>query len=75
MSIGDWTSNRWITCFSDLAEQMLDRTAEEVGEALEHNPKKAEEMFASINFRAYIFKIRSKVETFGVSKMQYNSLI
>uniref|UniRef100_A0A1A9VGL8 Uncharacterized protein n=1 Tax=Glossina austeni TaxID=7395 RepID=A0A1A9VGL8_GLOAU len=27
MNIGDWTSNRWVTVFSDLAEQLLGRSA------------------------------------------------
>uniref|UniRef100_A0A1B0BMK5 Replication protein A subunit n=1 Tax=Glossina palpalis gambiensis TaxID=67801 RepID=A0A1B0BMK5_9MUSC len=65
MNIGDWTSNRWVTVFSDLAEQLLGRSAQEIGETMENNPTEAEEIFASINFLSYIFKIRSKVETFG----------
>uniref|UniRef100_A0A1A9W3T9 Replication protein A subunit n=1 Tax=Glossina brevipalpis TaxID=37001 RepID=A0A1A9W3T9_9MUSC len=65
MNIGDWTSNRWVTVFSDLAEQLLGRSAQEIGEIIENNPIEAEEIFASINFHSYIFKLRSKVETFG----------
>jgi len=65
MSIGDWTSNRWVTCFSDIGEQLLGRSAQEIGEALEHNQNEAEEIFASINFNSYVFKLRSKVETYG----------
>ncbi|XP_073817699.1 replication protein A 70 kDa DNA-binding subunit-like [Musca autumnalis] len=65
MSIGDWTSNRWVTCFSDMGEQLLGRSAQEIGEALENNPTEAEEIFNSINFHSYVFKLRSKVETYG----------
>ncbi|XP_058976432.1 replication protein A 70 kDa DNA-binding subunit-like [Musca domestica] len=65
MSIGDWTSNRWVTCFSDMGEQLLGRSAQEIGEALENNPTEAEEIFTSINFHSYVFKLRSKVETYG----------
>lgn len=67
MSIGDWTSNRWATCFSDLAEQILGRSAQEIGEMLENNPTEAEEVFSAINFHTYLFKLRTKVETYGVS--------
>ncbi|KAI8130701.1 Replication protein A 70 kDa DNA-binding subunit [Lucilia cuprina] len=65
MSIGDWTSNRWVTCFSDLAEQLLGRSAQEIGDAMDNNPTEAEEIFSSINFHSYTFKLRSKVETYG----------
>ncbi|XP_065372196.1 replication protein A 70 kDa DNA-binding subunit [Calliphora vicina] len=65
MSIGDWTSNRWVTCFSDLAEQLLGRSAQEIGDAMDNNPTEAEEIFSSINFQSYMFKIRCKVETYG----------
>ncbi|XP_075162697.1 replication protein A 70 [Haematobia irritans] len=65
MSIGDWTSNRWVTCFSDIGEQLLGRSAQEIGEAMENNPAEAEEIFTSINFHSYIFKLRSKVENYG----------
>uniref|UniRef100_A0A1I8QBZ9 Replication protein A subunit n=1 Tax=Stomoxys calcitrans TaxID=35570 RepID=A0A1I8QBZ9_STOCA len=65
MSIGDWTSNRWVTCFSDIGEQLLGRSAQEIGEAMDNNPTEAEEIFNSINFHSFIFKLRSKVETYG----------
>ncbi|XP_030553841.1 replication protein A 70 kDa DNA-binding subunit [Drosophila novamexicana] len=65
MSIGDWTSNRWVTCFSETGEQLLKHNAQEVGEALENDPAAAEKMFADINFSSYIFKLRCKNEMYG----------
>lgn len=67
MNIGDWTSNRWVTCFSDMGEQLLGKTAQEIGEALDSDPAEAEKIFGAINFQSYIFKLRCKVETYGVS--------
>lgn len=67
MSIGDWTSNRWVTCFSEVGEQLLNRSAQEIGDLLENNPPEGEEVLSSINFNSYIFKLRSKMEQFGVS--------
>ncbi|XP_067619019.1 replication protein A 70 kDa DNA-binding subunit [Eurosta solidaginis] len=72
MSIGDWTSNRWVTCFSEVAEQMLKRSAQEIGELLENDPPEGEEVLSSINFNTYIFKLRCKMEMFG--DMQRNKL-
>lgn len=67
MLVGDWTSNRWVTMFTDLAEQMLGKSSQEIGEALEYNKDAAEQIFSAINFKSYIFKLRTKVEFYGDS--------
>lgn len=65
MSIGDWTSNRWVTCFNEIGEQLLGHTSQEVGEALENDAAKAEQIFSSLNFTSHIFKLRCKNESYG----------
>lgn len=67
MNIGDWTSDRWVTAFTELSEQMLGKSAQEIGEALENNKEEADEIFSKINFEPFIFKLRTKVEFYGVS--------
>jgi replication factor A1 len=67
MLIGDWTSNRWVTMFTELAEQLLGKSSQDIGETLENNKDKGDAIFAAINFKEYIFKVRAKVEAFGVS--------
>lgn len=67
MSLGDWNSNRWATAFSDVAEAMLGKSAQEVGAALEGDTELAESILAAIHFKSYVFKLRSKVEFYGVS--------
>lgn len=67
VSIADWSSNTWITLFSDHAEQLLHKTSQEVGEALEHNQELAGKYLSAITFKSYIFKLRSKMEVYGVS--------
>lgn len=67
MSIGDWTSNRWVTCFSDVAEAILGKTSQEAGELLEYKKDEADALFASINFKSFLFKLRTKVEFYGDS--------
>lgn len=71
MSIADWSSNTWITLFSDHAEQLLQKTSQEVGEALEHTPDLAEKYLSTITFKSFIFKMRAKVEVYGVSLYTY----
>ncbi|XP_017073556.1 replication protein A 70 kDa DNA-binding subunit [Drosophila eugracilis] len=65
MSIGDWTSNRWVSSFNEVGEQLLGHTSQEVGEALENDPSKAEQIFSALNFTSHIFKLRCKNEVFG----------
>ncbi|XP_017036947.1 replication protein A 70 kDa DNA-binding subunit [Drosophila kikkawai] len=65
MSIGDWASNRWVTCFNEIGEQLLGHTSQEVGEALENDSAKAEQMFSALNFTSHIFKLRCKDEVYG----------
>lgn len=67
MSIGDWTSNRWVTCFSDVAEQLLGKTSQEIGETLERDKDEGDAIFSAIHFKSFVFKLRTKVEYFGDS--------
>lgn len=65
MSIADWTSNRWATCFADVAESIMGKTSQEVGEAIEANQTEGENLFAAIHFKQFVFKLRTKVEFYG----------
>ncbi|XP_049281805.1 replication protein A 70 kDa DNA-binding subunit [Anopheles funestus] len=65
MLIGDWTSNRWVTVFTELAEEMLGKSSQEIGSSLEYQKEEAEKLFASISFKSFVFKLRTKVEYFG----------
>lgn len=65
MLVGDWTGNRWVTVFSEAAEAMLGKTAAEVGEALEHDKERADAIFSEVAFQPKVFKMRTKVETYG----------
>uniref|UniRef100_A0A182Y582 Replication protein A subunit n=1 Tax=Anopheles stephensi TaxID=30069 RepID=A0A182Y582_ANOST len=65
MLIGDWTSNRWVTVFTELAEEMLGKTSQEIGSSLEYQKEEAEKLFTSISFKSFVFKLRTKVEYYG----------
>lgn len=66
-SISDWTSNRWITCFNDLVETMVGRTASEVDAEIQAagGQEGENEAFSKLFFQSYIFKLRCKDDTFG----------
>ncbi|XP_055532718.1 replication protein A 70 kDa DNA-binding subunit [Wyeomyia smithii] len=65
MLVGDWTSNRWVTVFTELGEQLLKKTSQEIGQAMEYIKEEAEQIFSAIAFNNYIFKLRTKVEYFA----------
>lgn len=66
MLVGDWTSNRWVTLFSEQAEALFGKTAQEIGTMAENDKEEAEKLFNSVQFQQKIFKLRSKVETYQV---------
>uniref|UniRef100_T1GRY7 Replication protein A subunit n=1 Tax=Megaselia scalaris TaxID=36166 RepID=T1GRY7_MEGSC len=71
MSISDWTSNRWVTCFNDLVEQMLGKSASEVDAEIQASAGQEgneNEPFSKMFFQSYVFKLRCKVETYGDSQ-------
>lgn len=64
MDVRDFTFGRWVTCYNDVAEQLLKRTAQEVGEAVEHGTTTAEEILSDLICLSYFFKLRCKNENF-----------
>lgn len=64
--MADWTDNQWITAFNDEAEKILSSTAQELGELKENDIDAYSEKFSEATFKSFIFKIRVKVEVFGV---------
>lgn len=67
MLVGDWSGNRYVSMFSEQAESLLGKTSKEVGEALENDKETADEIFSQITFKNPVFKLRTKVESYGVS--------
>lgn len=71
MLIGDWTSNRWVTFFSELGEKIIGKSTDEMANLLENSKSEADAVIQDALFKPMIFKFRSKVETYGVSKILY----
>lgn len=65
MLVSDWSSNRWVTAFADLAEQLLGKTSQEVGDALSYNKETAELIFSEIYYNNFVFKLRTKLEYYS----------
>lgn len=68
MSLADWTSNRWATVFADDAEKLLGKTSDEIGHMHENDSEALNAFLQSQHFKSHMFKLRTKVETYGDSQ-------
>ncbi|KAL9898319.1 replication protein A 70 kDa DNA-binding subunit-like [Glossina fuscipes fuscipes] len=69
MNISDWFSNRCVTAFGDVAEQILGGSAQSIANLIKSNPAKVEENFRAVLGNSYISKIASKFETVQETKL------
>ncbi|XP_055389395.1 replication protein A 70 kDa DNA-binding subunit-like [Condylostylus longicornis] len=65
LNIGDWTSTRWVSCFNEVAEIIVGKSAQDVGEYLEQNSENVENIFEDVHFKQFTFKLRSVLESYG----------
>lgn len=65
--MSDPTGDQRITAFNEAAEAMLGKTAEEIGKMQEYDKEGYSQVFEDIKFKSFVFKFRTKMETFNVS--------
>jgi replication factor A1 len=65
MLVGDWSSNSYVTAFSEAGEQLFGKPAQDIGEILDSEEQDvAEKFLAEVSFTPKLFKMRTKVETY-----------
>ncbi|GFY04709.1 replication protein A 70 kDa DNA-binding subunit [Trichonephila clavipes] len=64
-SVADFTENQWVTCFQEGAEAILGVSAQELGSFKENDEERYNEILTEANFKSYIFKLRTKMETYN----------
>ncbi|VDK45473.1 unnamed protein product [Anisakis simplex] len=63
MEIADFSGLHWVTVFEEKAYKLLNKTAEELGNFLDHDQlDEYNDAFSAIRFRQYTFRIRAKSE-------------
>lgn len=65
VSLADFTENQWVTCFQEAAEAILGVKADELGTLKETDEDRFNEILSDANFKSYIFKLRTKMETYN----------
>ena len=71
MLIGDWTSNRWVTFFSDIGEKTLNAKTDELAQLMQEDKTEFDSRIQDVLFKPRPFKFRAKVETYGVSLINF----
>lgn len=64
MLVGDWSSNTYVTAFSEAGEQLFGKSAQEIGEIVDSEPEAAEKFLSEASFVPKVFKMRTKIETY-----------
>lgn len=52
--------------FSDQGEKLLGQSSDEFGHAFDNNKDELEAMVSKVLFKSFIFKLRTKIENYGV---------
>jgi len=65
LNVADSSDNQWATCFQDTAEMILGKSADDIGKLREENEAAFDTMFTEATFKSFVFKLRSKMETYN----------
>lgn len=65
VKVADYTGQEWVTCFNDCGEKLLGVSAAELGSYKDNDDNKFDELMSNVNFRSFVFKLRSRVESYN----------
>lgn len=65
-NVSDPTGDQRVTAFNEVAEAMLGRTADDIGRMFDYDKKGYAEAFDDVKFKSFVFKFRTKMETYSV---------
>lgn len=70
-NVSDPTGDQRITAFNEAAEAMLGKNVADIGQMFEYDKTAYTQMFEEVKFKTFVFKFRTKMETYNVSKISY----
>ncbi|KAH7826203.1 Replication protein A 70 kDa DNA-binding subunit [Monocercomonoides exilis] len=74
LMISDSTGAFWVSCFNDVAEQLLQHNADEVAALVDENPNAIDDLFAPVLLKQFYFRIRARKQTSTINdemRIQY----
>jgi len=65
VNLADASDNCWATLFQESGEVLMGITAADLGDMKEENASEYDNMFAEVNFKPFLFRMRAKMETYN----------
>jgi len=65
VNLADSSDNCWATLFQESGEVLLGVSAVDLGKMKEETPLEYDNVFAEVNFKPYLFRMRAKQETYN----------
>jgi len=65
LNMADSTDNNWATCFQESAEKILSVTSQELGDALERDEERYNNIFTEATFKTFNFRMRAKEDKYN----------
>lgn len=70
--MSDPTGDQRITAFNEAAEAMLGKNVADIGRMFEYDKTAYTQLFEEVKFRTFVFKFRTKMETYNVSIIMFS---
>ncbi|KAL8562549.1 hypothetical protein ACOMHN_045814 [Nucella lapillus] len=64
-TLSDFSGHQWVSCFQESAESLLNVKADDLGDMRQSDEASFEQVFQKAVFKEYIFRLRTKVETYN----------
>ena len=61
MNLADASDNCWATLFQESGEVLMGTPAAKMGELKDANPTEYDNLFAEVNFKPFLFRMRAKM--------------
>jgi len=65
VNLADASDNCWATLFQESGEVLMGTPAAKMGELKDANPTEYDNLFAEVNFKPFLFRMRAKMETYN----------
>jgi len=65
VNIADHAGSQWVTCFQETGMEILNESAQGLGELREQDEAAFDQVFQRANFKEFVFRLRAKMDTYN----------
>jgi len=74
VNIADHAGSQWVTCFQETGMEILNESAQGLGELREQDEAAFDQVFQRANFKEFVFRLRAKMDTYNVSSCNVRTI-